>query len=115
VKVGGIQQSLRQAAKYKLEALRLRASDYPDRFELERSIDVEVRFYPEETVNDDGQEIQVPAENRDAVWYIVPFSDVQENGGIPEDNSHELRTLKDHENAPDWVQEWTGPFRVTTN
>ena len=38
-----------------------------------------------------------------------------EVGGVPgdmEDNSYASDRLRDHDNAPDWVKEWSGPFWV---
>lgn len=84
--------------------------------------DIAVTFNPEEWVNapghlDDGSEKQlIPVENRDSVTFVVGREDgTDEEGTVFPDKSYEANQLRSHPAAPDWVQNWEGPNRLTTS
>jgi len=71
---------------------------------------VEVVFSPQEWTD----EYAMASEERDPVTYEVPRKDAEnDNGELYEDDTHQSDQLADHENAPEWVQNWSGPFYVT--
>jgi len=46
--------------------------------------------------------------------FIVPWEDAtDEDGTLLPDESGESDSLRFHENAPDVVREWSGPFYIT--
>jgi hypothetical protein len=60
-------------------------------------------FHPQAWVNDYA--IEVDPEGDTAF----------EVGDVPdsvEDDSYESDNLRDHENAPQWVKDWSGPFYI---
>jgi hypothetical protein len=71
---------------------------------------VEVVFSPQEW----AAGYAIAAQDRDTVTYEVPREDAtDDNGDLYEDDTYESDQLSDHENAPEWVQDWSGPFYVT--
>lgn len=48
--------------------------------------------------------------------YTVPLSDLRQNGNWALDETPSRHFVSDslhtHENAPEWVQEWNGPFEL---
>lgn len=71
---------------------------------------VEVTFYPQEWIRDTA----APAEDHEPVSFTIPEEEAVVDGVLPADDSAESDILHEHEDAPDWVQEWDGPFYVTT-
>lgn len=83
--------------------------------------EIAVTFNPEEWVDapghlDDGAEKQlIPAENRDPVTFVVARGEgTDEEGVVFPDKSYEANQLRDHPAAPEWVQNWEGPYYVRT-
>ncbi len=63
-------------------------------------------FHPQMWVNDHAIEVDSTGPN---IWDI---------GAIDEsilDDSYESDELRFHENAPQWVQDWPGPFYIEIN
>lgn len=57
----------------------------------------------------------IPAEEREPVTFTIPWEDgTDPDGAVFEDESYEANQLRDHPAAPDWVNEWEGPYFVTT-
>lgn len=69
-----------------------------------------VTFHPQIWVNERAMSGDEPR-----ATFSIPVEDAMIEGELVADNSRESDTLKDHENAPTWVQEWPGPFYVTVN
>lgn len=83
--------------------------------------DVAVTFNPQIWVDapdhlDDGAAKQlIPAGNRDPVTFVVAWEDgTEEDGTILPDKSYEANQLRSHPSAPEWVQNWEGPYYVRT-
>lgn len=69
-----------------------------------------VRFHPQAWQDD----YAVPVDPEGETEYEVPIKDAtDEEGKIYPDDDPRSDGLKDHENAPDWVKEWQGPFYIT--
>lgn len=82
---------------------------------------VAVTFTPEEWADapghlDDGAKKQlIPAEDRDPVTFVVAREDgTDEEGAVFPDKSYEANQLRSHPTAPEWVQNWEGPYYVRT-
>jgi hypothetical protein len=87
----------------------------------EKKPEIAVTFNPQEWVDgpyhlDDGADKQLnPAENRDPVTFVVSWEDgTDEEGTVFPDESYEANQLRSHPAAPDWVQDWEGPYYVRT-
>ncbi|PGF14735.1 hypothetical protein CP556_00450 [Natrinema sp. CBA1119] len=83
--------------------------------------EIAVTFNPQEWADSpghvhDGAEKQLtPAEERDSVTYVVPWADgTDEEGTVFPDKSYEANQLQSHATAPDWVQNWEGPYYIRT-
>lgn len=83
--------------------------------------EIAVTFNPQEWVDspghlDDQAERQlIPAKNRDPVTFVVPWNDgTDEEGKVFPDKSYEANQLQSHASAPEWVQNWEGPYYVRT-
>lgn len=74
-----------------------------------------VTFYPQVWIGPAGDTLAAPADAHDPAHYLVPLSDAMRDGRVVEDDAHESDYLKDHDNAPEWVREWSGPFYVTVS
>lgn len=64
---------------------------------------MKVRFHPQAWVNDYAIEVDPQGETDFEV------------GDVPddvEDDTHASDALRTHDNAPEWVRDWTGPFWV---
>ena len=70
---------------------------------------VTVRFTPQAWIRDYATECD-PEGPRE---FTIPERDARDDTGqrLP-DRSYESDTLKEHENAPKWIQEWSGPFEI---
>lgn len=82
---------------------------------------VDVTFYPQEWVDSPGQAHDWdrkqlnPADDRDPVTFAVPRSDATDDAGdVVADESYEANLLKAHPAAPDWVNNWDGPYYIRT-
>lgn len=81
---------------------------------------VHVTFHPQEWVDSPGKSHErgrkqlAPAANRDPVTFAVPREDATHGDGrrYP-DESYEANQLAIHTDAPDWVNNWDGPYFVT--
>lgn len=80
-----------------------------------------VTFNPQEWADgpyhlDDGADKQLtPAENRYSVTFEVPWEDgTDEEGTVFPDESYDANQLQSHSAAPEWVQNWDGPYYVQT-
>lgn len=62
-----------------------------------------VRFHPQAWINDRAIEVDPQGETEWEVEVVV--DDV-------EDDTYESDELRLHENAPEWVKDWTGPFFI---
>lgn len=72
---------------------------------------VTLKFRPERWVTRGRDEYAVQA--GDYIDFTVPVSDVlDENGEFFTERSYEMDWLQTHDNAPDTVQNWTGPFEL---
>ncbi|MXR52942.1 hypothetical protein GRX03_15185 [Halovenus sp. WSH3] len=87
----------------------------------ETESDVLVQFHPQEWVDAPGQAHEwgrrqlVDAEDREPVTFAVPRADVTDDtGAVYPDESYEANRLRDHPAAPDWVNDWDGPYLVRT-
>lgn len=50
---------------------------------------------------------------RQTVFY-VPYSDASDvDGSLYENNSYDSDTLRYHDRAPNWIEEWDNPFFIT--
>lgn len=83
--------------------------------------DIAVTFNPQIWVDapdhlDDGAEKQlIPDEDRDPVTFTVDWDDATDDeGNVFPDKSYEANQLRDHPSAPEWVQNWEGPYYVRT-
>lgn len=62
-----------------------------------------VRFHPQAWVHDRTIEVDPPGETE---WEVEDIpNDLQ-------DDTDESDELRHHENAPQWVQDWPGPFFI---
>jgi hypothetical protein len=82
---------------------------------------VSVTFYPQKWVDSPGKAHDWdrkqlnPAGDRDSVTFTVPREDAtDDDGNVVEDESYEANLLKAHPAAPDWVNDWDGPYYVRT-
>ena len=62
-----------------------------------------VRFHPQAWINDYAVEVDAEGPTEFEVGEVA--ADVRDDS-YPSDN------LRDHENAPQWVKDWGGPFYV---
>lgn len=83
--------------------------------------EIAVAFNPQTWVDapyhlDDGADKQLsPAENRDSVTFVVAWEDgTDEDGTVFPDESYEANQLQSHPAAPEWVQNWEGPYYIRT-
>ncbi|WP_336326910.1 hypothetical protein [Halovenus sp. HT40] len=82
---------------------------------------VVVTFHPQRWVetaakaHESGRRQLSDAENRETTSFTVPRADAtdQEGNRYP-DESYEANQLVTHEQAPEWVTDWDGPYFVTT-
>lgn len=83
--------------------------------ELDESVThAEVRFYPQHWVYIAGDAQACESAEKDPVTFTVPVEAVlADDGEIVPDDSSQSDGLRRHENSPEWVQSWTGPFYVT--
>lgn len=70
---------------------------------------IECRFHPQKWENDYA--IELPVHPHPPVW-SVPLAWARENKAIGDDDSYETDRLRDYESAPEWIQNWSGPFYV---
>lgn len=76
--------------------------------------EVIVTFHPQEWHEYAGEERAHAHPNHDSVKFTVPLEDaIDENGNFLKDDTYASDALAEHENAPDWVNEWEGPFYIT--
>lgn len=76
----------------------------------------EVTFHPQEWVTHGTDDYAEPAADSDPTSFYVPVEDALDDEGHPlPDDSHQSDALADHENAPEWIQYWEGPFYITTS
>jgi len=80
---------------------------------------VAVTFHPQEWVDSPGEAHDwdrrqlIPARKRDPVTFRVPRTDATDDAGHPyPDESYEANLLADHSSAPEWVNQWDGPYYV---
>jgi len=84
--------------------------------------DVEVTFHPQEWADssgkshDWGRKQLIPAAERDPVTFTVPRDDAtDDDGAVVPDESYEANLLQTHPAAPEWVNDWDGPYYVLTD
>ncbi|WP_135365067.1 hypothetical protein [Halosimplex halophilum] len=77
-------------------------------------------FHPQEWVDSAGEAHEwgrkqlIPTEGRDPVTFTVPRDEATDSSGkVFEDESYEANLLQAHPDAPDWVNDWDGPYFVT--
>lgn len=76
---------------------------------------VRVTFHPQQWDEHLGEERAVEADDASTVTFIVPTDQATtEDGQLVDDDSRESDLLREHEEAPSWVNEWSGPFYITT-
>jgi hypothetical protein len=80
-----------------------------------------ITFHPQEWVDtsakshESGRKQLIPAEERDPVTFTIPWEDgTDSDGTVFENDSYEANLLRDHPAAPAWVNDWEGPYFVTT-
>ncbi len=90
--------------------------------EAEPEARIQVTFHPQEWVDSAGQAHEwgrkqlIPAEDREAAGFTVPRADgTDPSGAVLEDESYEANRLRDHSEAPAWVNDWDGPYFVTVD
>lgn len=88
--------------------------------EVDPEARIEVTFHPQEWVDSAGRSHEwgrkqlIPADNREPVSFTVPWADgTDPSGHVFENESYEANQLRDHSAAPEWVNEWDGPYFVT--
>lgn len=88
--------------------------------EVESGSRIEVTFHPQEwvdsggRVHDSGRKQLIPADSREPVSFTVPWADgTDASGQLFENESYEANQLRDHSAAPEWVNNWDGPYFVT--
>jgi hypothetical protein len=81
---------------------------------------VAVTFHPQEWVDSPGEAHDwdrrqlIPAREGDAATYRIPLADATDDAGnLYPDESYEANLLADHSSAPEWVNQWDGPYYVT--
>jgi hypothetical protein len=62
-------------------------------------------FHPQAWINDYAVEVDPEG----PVEWAMPWPD---DAPIPKDDRYESDDLRTHENAPEWVRQWQGPFYV---
>ncbi len=78
--------------------------------ELEGVTHVRVTFHPQVWYN----EYAIKPDDFEAVEFIVPLEDALDgDGNLVHDDCSESDKLQMHENAPEAVREWEGPFYIT--
>jgi hypothetical protein len=89
---------------------------------IDTDADVEATFYPQEwtdspgEVHDQGRKQLIPAPERDPVTFTVPRDEATtEDGNVFADESYEANRLQAHPAAPEWVNDWDGPYYVLTD
>lgn len=111
----GIENLFRIEAESEEEAYKQIHKEYVGPADLElKTIEVEeeqietitVRFYPQVWDRNDHALTGAPA------TFEVPKDEATVEGELVEDSSYDSDQLKGHENAPEWVRGWTGPFFV---
>lgn len=90
--------------------------------DTDRKDGIEVTFHPQEWVDspgeahDWGRKQLIPAPDRDPVTFGVPHEDgTDSEGNVYPDESYEANRFQSHAAAPDWVNDWDGPYFVTTD
>jgi hypothetical protein len=80
-----------------------------------------VQFHPQQWVetpgkaHESGRRQLTDAEERDPVTFPVPREDATDSErNVYPDESYEANRLQDHPAAPDWVNDWDGPYFVLT-
>lgn len=70
---------------------------------------VELKFTPQEWIRGRAE----PVETEGKRSWLVPVEDaVNDEGVLISPTDFEADELKDHERAPFWVQNWSGPFSI---
>jgi len=74
---------------------------------------VPVRFIPEHWVEIGRNETAKPAADHENIVFNVPREDAtHDDGRLVDSRTRHSDALKEHEAAPDWVTDWTGPFSI---
>lgn len=68
---------------------------------------------PDEAHHRDRRQ-SIPAREREPATYAVPEADATDDGVVFPGGSYEANRLQAYPAAPTWVDEWDGPYRVTT-
>jgi hypothetical protein len=83
---------------------------------------ISVKFHPQEWVDSPGKAHErgrkqlIPAPKRDPVTFTVPPQDgTDSKGDVYPNESYEANQLQSHPIAPNWVNDWDGPYFVTTS
>lgn len=75
-----------------------------------RAIVAKVTFHPQAWQND----YAIPVDPEGPTTWEVQLADTLDEYGDPlKDNDHRSDELRNHENAPQWVKDWPGPFYIT--
>lgn len=89
--------------------------------ELQAEGPIAITFHPQEWVDTSAKPHEsagkqlTPAEERDPVTFTIPWEDgTDPDGNVLENESYEANQLRDHPAAPTWVNNWDGPYFVTT-
>lgn len=80
-----------------------------------------VTFHPQQWVDSPGKSHEsgrkqlISAENRDPASFPVSNEDgTDADGAVLPNKSYEATQLQAHPSAPEWVNDWDGPYFVTT-
>lgn len=80
---------------------------------LDRGDLIEVEFTPQAWIGDTAY----PADpDGDTCWLVGKEEFVELTGKSPdeiEDDNYESDRLRESENAPQWVKDWSGPFAIS--
>jgi hypothetical protein len=72
-----------------------------------------VTFHPQEEVEEDGEIRASESSNQSPHSFMIPIDEViGDDGSLPVNTPIEDDSIRQHENAPEWVQSWEGPFTL---
>jgi hypothetical protein len=84
--------------------------------------EIQVTFHPQEWVDspgkahESGRKQLISAPERDEVAFVVSEdAATDQDGNLHPDESYKANQLQSHPDAPEWVNNWDGPYFVTTS